>query len=129
MTCGPKTQRERAALKYSRKAKGNPVSFRKSMDLSQITEIIKSQLAMSEKRTRSDLIIDNNKGVEHTYLQIDLFLAGYYKHSIFYILILSLAVISIILPVLIKYKGEAKETSQKIKTAIDTTKETIEKID
>ncbi|KAH9387004.1 dephospho-CoA kinase [Nematocida major] len=125
ITCGPKTQKERLTLKYSmdRSEKKNASKF--SLSEKDALEVAEHQAQMLEKRAHCDTVIDNNKGIDHTFLQVDAFLNTHSKLSVFYLVIVTVAVASIFLPILARYKEEASRAAKKAKSAIDAIRKNI----
>lgn len=128
VTCGPKTQEDRAEQKYlanKSKSKTKPYLHKKD-----IHEILANQIPIAEKRKKCNFVIDNNKSIELTYSQIDIVLNTYHKYSIFYILMVTIGVLSIVLPLAIKYQTiiPAHEINEKLKKIIDRLRTTYRKM-
>ncbi|KAI5142684.1 dephospho-CoA kinase [Nematocida parisii] len=126
VTCGPKTQEERIHKKYST-ALSKAEKYDESRTIHQIMEVVETEMNMAEKRKKCTYVIDNNKGVENTYSQLDSLLYKYYKYSGFYIAIICISIAAIVLPVLIKYKEKASEISKAINPLIEKIKARITK--
>ncbi|KAI5161572.1 dephospho-CoA kinase [Nematocida ausubeli] len=129
VTCGPKTQEERVHKKYSTdSATSAPHKSGKSLSLESIKKIIQSEMPLSEKRKKCTYVIDNNKGIENTYCQIDNLLRKFGRYSYFYAFIVVVAFTSIILPILIRYKEKTQEINVQIKAAIEKLRTKIKRL-
>lgn len=85
VTCGPKTQEERILENHHG-----------AQEARKCEKAAESQIPLLEKRRRCDDVIDNNRGVEETYRQVDALLLFEHKHSPFFFVSLSVVVLAVI---------------------------------
>lgn len=123
VTCGPKTQEERIEASYA--------------DAAHALKVAAAQIPLPEKRKKCDVVIDNNRSIEHTYYQIDTILANERKHSVFFIFTLIICALACVIPfiltplqrnrvckMLFRAKAEAKKEWKWIISVIISYKQT-----
>ncbi|KAI5189341.1 dephospho-CoA kinase [Nematocida sp. AWRm77] len=100
VTCGPKTQEERMHQAA--------VSVKHSELVSSV------QMSLSDKRKRCSTVIDNNKNLEETFVQMDSILSHERPISAFFTASLLLILFSAILPTVLspKHKADIKKAAQ-----------------
>ncbi|KAI5192827.1 dephospho-CoA kinase [Nematocida minor] len=126
VTCGPKTQEERIESKYgaSEGKRSSRVFSKKNIE-----EILSAQIPIVDKRKKCDFVIDNNKNIEFTNYQLDLLLYNYYRYSLFHISVILIGLLSVLLPILIKYKDTVptKVINSRLKRIISKLRRKVEK--
>lgn len=123
ITCGPKTQEERAEKKYP---ETHPKDTKKLFYKKDIKEILSNQIPISEKRKKSTYTVDNNKAISITFYQVDIILNNYNKYSIFTILMILIGTLSILIPLLVKLELiQVEQTNERLRRLTERLKKRV----